>query len=783
MNEADDLLLLDDEDALPPSSALVWTVLVVDDDDEVHIATRIALHDEVISGRKLSLLHAYSRKEAEEILARNPDIAVVLLDVGMEESDAGLRLVGAIRDRFHNSRVRIILRTGQPGYAPELDVVRRFDINDYRTKSELTQVRLVTAVTAAIRSFAHLSQLERHRAGLEFVVGASRDLIRRNGVASFAEGVLTQLAAILDVSAEGIVAAYRPTPADKDSGPQSSRFTIVGATGGHANYVASPLSAIPDGAVADSILACVRERINIFANTYAVLYISSAAPAEGTALGVVGRTMIEGAVYVATGRPVEGAHRALVEVFAANVAAAFANVALFEELEHLAYHDTATGLRNRAGLLHALATSGGRWRTDPDGAEPVLALIDIADFGATNHHLGHDAGGALLAAIARRLESHVLGGGLVARVGDDLFAVVGPAPLVAPEALRQTLIEPFSLPSTAAEAGLSDGAPCDSVAYQRVNVRFAIGFAATLREGGKAALRQASLALAHAKRGSSPYAAREAPPLTGFATFAPELEERTLARLSLLRRLRNDIGAERLAVWFQPQIDFATGSLSGMEGLLRWPDGKGGFVATPDRFVPLAEQAGLIVDLGRWVLDASCAALAALRGEGQAIPRVSVNVSPHQFRSEQFVDDVRSALLRHALNGRDLELEITESVALDDPEIVLATMQTLRERGVRFAIDDFGTGYASLGQLRRLPFDVLKIDRSFIRDLDGSAQRSLVETILALGAQMTLETVAEGVETEEHAATLRALGCTAGQGFLYARALPVAELSRWIASR
>jgi EAL domain-containing protein (putative c-di-GMP-specific phosphodiesterase class I) len=372
-----------------------------------------------------------------------------------------------------------------------------------------------------------------------------------------------------------------------------------------------------------------------------------------------------------------------------------------------------------------------------------------------------------------------MGGGLVARVGDDLFALVGPAPLVAPEALRQTLLEPFSLPSASADAVLS----CDSVAYQRVNVRFAIGFAATLRQGGKAALRQASLALAHAKRGSSPYAVREAPPLTGFATFAPDLEERTLARLSLLRRLRDDIAAERLAVWFQPQIDFATGHLSGMEGLLRWPDGNGGFVATPDRFVPLAEQAGLIVDLGRWVLDASCAALAALRREGHAIPRVSVNVSPHQFRSEQFVDDVRTALLRHALHGRDLELEITESVALDDPEIVLATMQTLRERGVRFAIDDFGTGYASLGQLRRLPFDVLKIDRSFIRDLDGSAQRSLVETILALGAQMTLETVAEGVETEDHAATLRALGCTAGQGFLYARALPVAELSRWILAR
>jgi diguanylate cyclase (GGDEF)-like protein len=782
MNEADDLLLLDEDDAGPPSSTLAWTVLVVDDDDEVHIATRIALRDEAIAGRKLALLHAYSRKEAEEILRRNSEIAVVLLDVVMEESDAGLRLVGAIRERFQNSRVRIILRTGQPGYAPELDVVRRYDINDYRTKSELTQVRLVTAVTAAIRSFAHLSQLERHRAGLELVVGASRDLIRRNGVASFAEGVLTQLSAILDVSAEGIVAAYRPTPADRDAAPQSSRFMIVGAAGGHANYVASPLSAIPDSAVADSILACVRGRLNIFANTYAVLYISSAPSSAPAARAIGGTTMVEGAVYVATGRPVEGAHRALVEVFAANVAAAFANVALFEELEHLAYHDTATGLRNRAGLLHALSTSGDRWETDPDAVEPVLALIDVADFGATNHHLGHDAGGALLAAIARRLETHVASGGLVARVGDDLFALVGPAPLVAPEALRQTLIEPFSLPSTTAESGLSDGR-CDSVAYQRVNVRFAIGFAATLRGGGEAALRQASLALAHAKRGSSPYSAREAPPLTGFATFAPDLEERTLARLSLLRRLRDDIGAERLAVWFQPQIDFATGQLSGMEGLLRWPDGKGGFVATPDRFVPLAEQAGLIVDLGRWVLDASCAALASLRGEGHAIPRVSVNVSPHQFRSEQFVDDVRTALHRHGLIGRDLELEITESVALDDPEIVLATMQTLRERGVRFAIDDFGTGYASLGQLRRLPFDVLKIDRSFIRDLDGSAQRSLVETILALGAQMTLETVAEGVETEEHAATLRALGCTAGQGFLYSRALPVAELSRWIVSR
>ena len=222
--------LSEPEDA-PTGGKPAWRVLIVDDEPDVHHATELALKDVAIDGRPIEFVHAYSAQEARTCLANNRDLAVMLLDVVMETPDAGLQLIRYVREELGNLALRVILRTGQPGYAPEIDTIRSYDINDYKTKSELTRVRLFTSLTVAIRSYWQIHQLEANRRGLEMIVAASTDLSRPKGLRRFAEGIVTQLCALLGVEEEGIVCAASPG----DEKPENAPPYILAAAGRYSN--------------------------------------------------------------------------------------------------------------------------------------------------------------------------------------------------------------------------------------------------------------------------------------------------------------------------------------------------------------------------------------------------------------------------------------------------------------------------------------------------------------------------------------------------------------------
>jgi EAL domain-containing protein (putative c-di-GMP-specific phosphodiesterase class I) len=257
------------------------------------------------------------------------------------------------------------------------------------------------------------------------------------------------------------------------------------------------------------------------------------------------------------------------------------------------------------------------------------------------------------------------------------------------------------------------------------------------------------------------------------------MEEETRRRLETIRELRHDFRQRRLQLWYQPQIELATGRLVVMEALLRWP-AEQGFRHLPSVFIPLTESSGLISEIGAWALEQACVDLAVLQSHGSAAPpRVSVNVSQLQFRSATFVPQVAAAIERHRLEPDQLELEITETVAMDEPRVVIATLNALRKLGVRLSIDDFGMGYSSLTYLRHLPVHVLKIDRTFVNEIaDGTG--ILAEAILRLGNQLGLEVVAEGVETDEQHAFLCAHRCEYAQGYRYAKPMPLPQLKHWL---
>ncbi len=732
MQPEDDLVRFaaDEPPAQAVESPINWKLLVVDDDEEVHEATRFALHDVRIADRPLRLIHAYTAEQAAEAIAADPDIAVILLDVVMESHDAGLKLVRRIREELGLANVRIILRTGQPGYAPELKVIRDYDINDYKTKAELTHTRLVTTLIAAIRSYEQIHAISENRRGLELIVNAAAGLMELPAMSAFAEGALLQIAALLKLPAEGIVCAQKESSLDDICSAES--LHVVAAAGRLASCIGQPLALLAEPEIVDAICDCINRRTHIFGSQHTVLYLHD--------------RRHDAAVFVRSEKPLAPTDRQLVEVFAANVSSCFRNVKLVEHLNFIAYHDPLTRLGNRAAFLADLEAAGTAGEADR-----LVCMLDIEHFTDVNNSLGHEIGDQLLQAVARRL-AEACEDCRLARVDGDTFGLVGPKSRLVPERLLRLFETPFA-------AG-----------EQQLQIEVQFGYCRVAGgEPGETLYKRADMALTHAR-------------LTRhkrYLYFTPRIEKRTRWRLDVIRDLRHAFHAQGLSVWYQPQISLDDEAVVGLEALLRWPNVPG-FVHPPAVFIPLAEDSGMILDIGAWVLDQACATFQQLERRPR---RLAVNVSMPQLRAPDFPQQVLRTLARHAMPPSALELEITESILLGEPEVVLRNLHALRDQGVQIAIDDFGTGYSSLSYLRELPIDCMKIDRSFVQEIDSGRGDVFAETIVALAHKLGMETVAEGVATSGQLARLRELGCGIAQGYLYARPMPTDALNKWLGMR
>jgi diguanylate cyclase (GGDEF)-like protein len=578
--ESDTLHFLDDEGAPEVARESVWRLLIIDDEPDVHRATTFALSGVKILNRSLQFLHAYSASEAERVLRTEPDIAVVLLDVVMEREDAGLALIKIIREELKLTDLRIILRTGQPGYAPEIETIHDFDINDYKTKSELTRTKLYATITAALRTYEQI-----------------------------------------------------------------------------------------------------------------------------------------------------------------------------RKLDELAFYDRLCSLPNRNKFINLSdeRLSSGECKND------VIAILDVDDFSEINDALGHQQGDRLLQAVADRLKVELDASVILARIGSDTFGLMGARQYVDPVTILSMFRTPFLVQD-------------DSMV-----VTATMGFTQSLGGGimGRDAIKDANIALKLAKknrRGS-------------FVAFSAEMGLDIRERVRLLQALRQAVESERLFVVYQPQVNLISGEVVGVEALIRWRNDDGTFVP-PDRFIPLAEASGMIVAIGDWVLRVSCHELVRLQAMGLPNLRMSVNVSQIQFRHPEFLDKLNAALLDTGINPKCLELEITESVAMEDPAFILETLHMVRELGISIAIDDFGTGYSSLSHLRQLPIDRLKIDRAFVTELSQEVSGGhIASMVIELGRNLKLTVIAEGIEEESQAQTLLRLGCHEGQGYLYAKPLTPVQLKEWLENR
>ena len=430
-----------------------------------------------------------------------------------------------------------------------------------------------------------------------------------------------------------------------------------------------------------------------------------------------------------------------------------------ERLLHEATHDALTGLPNRLLFSRRLDGAVARRLADPTAAYAVM-FLDLDRFKIVNDSLGHVAGDRLLVGVADRLSralDEVAGSaGLLARLGGDEFTVLIEDPFseslaaACAAALQEALSEPFE------------------IGGRRVYTSASIGVVAQTgdREASADVLRSADIAMYQAKVGGR----------SRTELFSQEMHQRAMKRLETETALREALRSRQFELHYQPIVELSTRRVAGFEALIRWRRADGRLVSPAD-FLEIAEETGLIVPIGRWVLNEACAAagrLAAVHG-GRPLA-VNVNVSPRQFVQPDFMEDVRRAVESAGVAPSLLKLEITEATTIRDRELAVEVLSALRAFGVEVSIDDFGTGYSSLSYLHRLPVDTLKIDRAFIARLGDSPQaHAMVRAIVDLAQTLGLTVVAEGTEQESHVSAVRDMGCDYAQGYFFARPMPEAE--------
>jgi diguanylate cyclase (GGDEF)-like protein/PAS domain S-box-containing protein len=419
-------------------------------------------------------------------------------------------------------------------------------------------------------------------------------------------------------------------------------------------------------------------------------------------------------------------------------------------LEHLAYYDSLTELPNRTLLMDRLAQAIGRG--DRHNSQVALFFLDLDLFKKINDTLGHQSGDLILQNVALRLQSTLRREDTIARFGGDEFVIMveGIPDTKQVAQIAQKILASLELPF--------------SIGSQLCYISTSIGISlyTSRDDNAESLLKRADIAMYAVKKMGR----------NNFQFYSQEMDIRAHELLLLENDLRQALDTEQLVLHYQPQVDLSSGQIIGLEALVRWQHPDKGLVP-PNDFIPLAEETGLIIPIGAWVLRTACSYARTLQEAGTPQLRMSVNISMRQFKAPNFPALVFQILNETGLEPQWLELEITESIAMEDIDETISQLTTLREKGVGVAIDDFGTGHSSLSHLKRIPITTLKIDRAFVRDvLTDPYDLAIIEAIQTLAKTLKLEVVAEGIETREQKQLLFRLGCTLGQGFLFSSPLP-----------
>ena len=701
-----------------------WDVLVVDDEKLVHDITKLALRNEKIFGWPIALHHAYSGNEGLKTILGGQRFVVAFIDVVMETEDAGLKLVQEIRKRGYND-IRIILRTGQPGYAPELSVLTEYDINDYRVKTELTKTKLMSVLISAVRSFRQIDTINNARKGLELIINAASDLFQQQNIEKFSEGVLTQISSLLGEHTSGFV-SISANSGENDSHLQD--YLVLCGTGVFESCGGKNLSEIDDAQMKNhfSMSLTLNKQIITAEDGSLALYITSYK--GGNAF-----------IYIKSDYELSNDNISLLKLFGINISTCFNNINLIQNLDAIAFTDIATGFPNFNALKKEIS-----FVIEEKKHSVVLLLIHIDGLGKMLSLFGTKIFNQVANEIYLKLSEYLPLARIITRSARGDFAVLLNEKDFNRKKIEALRFFPLNvnqnelhLATTMASAQLSEDDLNPEDILQRAILTLIIGKAEN--------------------RGH----------LTEYNdTIAATLKDRLNIQYHIRESFRNE--SSPIEVFLQPKFDISTDKVVGAEALSRWK--MNGTYVSPDIFIPIIEESGLSMILTEFVLKAISEWQKSRRQSEYPVVPVSVNLSMKDIPQQNFAIELLNQTDNLGLTPEMIEFEITENVIMYNPEQAIIELNQIKSAGYKIACDDFGKGYSSLSYLNRLPIDIIKIDRAFITPLlPENASRSIAATIIAMTASLGLENVAEGIETEEHHKALEVLGCNICQGFLYGK--------------
>lgn len=730
-----------------------WNILVVDDDQAIHDITRLVLSNFSFDNRPLKLTFAYSAKEARDLLEQPNNFSVLFLDVVMETDHAGLDLVSHIRNVIKNQFLRIILRTGQPGQAPELSVIVDYDINDYRTKTELTSEKMHSCLIAALRSYRDINTIQELATISETL---QNKVVKRNDEL---ERINIELKN--EVKERFAVEELLASSNDKLESIINNSTALISlkTASGHYDLVNEMFVKCLD-TLGSNIVG--KTDYEVFSDETANMIHMNDVKVLNTGQAIQCEEILPTKdgdhIYLCVKFPLYSGEGEIYRICSICTDIT-ERLEAQNEILHLAQYDSLTGLPNRSLFIDRLtqSLSKNQWNKH----HLAVMFIDLDRFKLINDTLGHDVGDQLLVKVAERLNFLVHDKDSICRLGGDEFAIL------------LTELSSDKEVVCVAEKIITSLAQSYMINQRELIITPSIGISRCPFDGNdiQTLLKKADVAMYKAKNSGR----------NAYRFYLKEDDFKASKQLSLEIDMRKMLGEEQsqLFLLYQPKVDIYSGEYSSVEALVRWEHPELG-VISPAQFIPLLEETGLIIDVGKWVLREACS-FASRRAQIGCETKVAVNLSSLQLKQKEIVTTIKDILKETGCKPQWLELEMTESALVDDIEDTKLLLDEISALGVTLAIDDFGIGYSSMNYLKKLPFNTLKIDRSFISDAPNVEQdKAIVTTIAQLAENLNMGVVAEGVETIEQFELIKKVLGKSGihhiQGFLFSKPVKEDEL-------
>lgn len=721
------------------STKAPWKILIVDDDPDVHEVTKIAVAGCVFEDRAFELVHALSAEEARQILSDNDDIAVALVDVVMESDTAGLGLVRWIRSELGNHFTRLILRTGQPGYAPQTDVIMKFDIDGYTEKAELSRTKLITAIVTALRGYKLVMSLETNRQKLQQLNAHFAAIVEKNALSEFAAAVLKHFDDLVGQPVDCLLCGLEALP--EYGKIDRSKIRVLAASGDFEDKIDLPVELVGDDAIRNSINECIESH-------------ETCSTSQGVALPLVTRNGMAGALYLGITEAAleELVGPEVVKLFVSNVALGYEKTGLLEHIRNLAYVDRVTGLSTFSGFIESFQ------RNSSQHTSLLVVHSEIQRFGVIVDGIGDEKASAVLRRTGHRLSQTFPDALTIARKEKDEFLIL----------LKGGEDNKVQDVVARVEDAFQDAIAIDD---NQISLRLRLGFATRDNEnqGAEETIRFASIALNDVRQKG----------LTNHAVFHPLMQEAAFERLRLASLLTGSSNQTEFSVHYQPIMKARDESIASFEALMRFKTPGGSYLNTA-RMIEAAEASGLISEIGAWMFKSAFSEFVQMQGLSESA-RLNVNLSPRQVQSNRIYKDIEEAVTAANLPLNRLVFEVTEGLFISNDQVTVSLLSWLRSKGAKVVIDDFGTGYSSFSYLRKLPVDGIKIDRSFIMNMDQDSDAlAVVKSIIAVAQALDLSITAEGVETETQKNIMQELRCDYLQGYHYAKPLSSTEIPAFV---